>query len=61
MVVRHAREIGCGPMVIHHRDQFVDQLTRLRADDLRTKEFAYQRRTEEFHEAVCGAEQRAFP
>ena len=59
--MRQAQEIGRGPMVIHHCDQFVDQFSRLRTDDLRAKEFARRRRTEEFHEAMRAPRQRAFP
>src|SRR5580765_3408330 len=61
IVVGHAQEIGCSPMGIYHRDQFMNQFTCLRADDLRVKEFAGRRRTEEFHKAVPGLETESLP
>src|SRR5262245_8231969 len=52
VVMRHAQEISRGPVVIHYGDQFVDQFTCFRADDLRAKEFACRSCTKEFHEAM---------
>ena len=61
MVVRHAQEIGGSPMVIHHRDQFMNQFTCLRADDLRAKEFAGRRPQRSFTKPCLAPRQRAFP
>jgi len=59
--MRHAQEIGRSSMIIHHGDQFVDQFSRLRADDLRAKQFACRRCTEEFHKTVRCAETESLP